>query len=169
MSYFMPEPSLTLPDAESLLDAIRNPDWMKLPHPGKWNVRSDWLVSLLNEMQPSPGGTVYNSEAQSEAEMRLGIESRPDNGDPLATLIYNAQKFRRSDQLIADGYEPLTAEMIERAGVGGKIALLGCEPFNVRETHGAIRLMKPRARNFQVLAQGQPARIVSYGKRTATV
>lgn len=162
MSDFMPDPSIHLRTAEETIDAINDPSWLSLPYPGRWCVRSDFLVALIDEFKRE-GKYPYNSEVQRVAESRLGIPQMPDNQSTLSLLVYNAQKFRRSDRLRAQGLAPLTQEMIDRAGEGGKV-LIGETVFNVRHVGGKLHLMKPRARNRGVFVNDQPAKIVQYGK-----
>lgn len=163
---FMPAPSITLPDESALRAALEDTSWMNLTHPGSWLVRSQYLIDLIYEI--SRRQFPYNSDVQREAEKRLGIPQQDDNGSPLSRLVYNAQGFRRSDELRAEGFEPLTADLLRRAfDAKSQIELQGENALgltvrnllNVREIRGNLYAMKPRAKKYAVSVQGQPARV----------
>ncbi len=163
---FTPAPSITLPDESALRAALVDTSWMDLPYPNSWLVRSQYLIDLISEI--SQREYPYNAVVQREAEKRLGIARQNDNNSPLSRLVYSAQGFRRNDELRAEGFEPLTAELLRRAfdakaqielqgenALGGTVRNL----LNVREIQGNLYAMKPRAKKYAVSVQGQPARV----------
>ena len=169
MPNFMPEPSLTLDTIEDVRAALANPDeWYEMPFPRSWRVKSQWLIGLIDEYAAT-GKFPYNAEVQRLAEARLGIPRQDDNGSALSRLVYNAQRFRRSDQLRADGYAPLTQAMIEEVFARRAHIELMAESvlgnpaptlLNVREIDGGRYAMLPRKRKWAVKPDGQPAKIV---------
>jgi hypothetical protein len=158
MSDFKPEPVLHLVTMEDTRRALIEPSWYA-DRDSRWNVKSDWIISLIDEIEQA-GSYPYNADVQRLAESRLGVDPSPDSGNPLSTLVYNAQCYRRSDQYRAQGFAPLTQAMIDAAGAGANIETQG-GTYNVREVNGQLHLMKPRARVYRVSVIGQPARIVT--------
>lgn len=161
MSKFMPEPSRFLATAGETLEAIRNPEWMKAPHPFRWHVKSQWLCGLIDEYAAT-GKYPYNADVQRLAEDRLGIGPLPESGSPLSTLVYNAQNYRRSDMLIAAGFTSLTQDMIEDAfKLGLKIETRSGVQLTVREIDGKRYAFKPRKRKLAVMPDGSPAKLIT--------
>ena len=111
MPDFMPEPSRVLETLADLIGALANSEeWQSQPYPYGWHVKSLWLIALIDE-STAARGFAYNSEVKRLAEERLGYPPKPDaaysnESDALSQLIYNAQRYRRSDALRAAGYAP---------------------------------------------------------------
>lgn len=188
MSYFEPEPNMTLNSKDDLLGALANENqiFAALPKVSygrepKHNdyfsikIKSLWLVALIDEIAKTQ--YPYNTTVQREAEKRLGIERQGDNGSFLSYLVYFAQRYRSSDQHIADGFAPLTQAMIEQAfKLGGKIETKLEMAFTivvngvtqeeknvqypVREKNGKIYAFVPRSSKKVLSVQGQPAKII---------
>lgn len=151
-----------------------------------WTVKSVWLIGLIDEIIASTGRDfAYNAEVKKLARERLGLPALDDKGnategDALSRLIYNAQNYRHSDKLQADGFVPFTPELLERVREGGqiqphvtelfKIVVNGQESkteptvYNVRTVNGKLYAMKPRKRNAALCPNGQPVKVVKYGK-----
>lgn len=163
MSEFMPEPSLLLPDKDSLIAALASTEWKSWTHPGPYRVRSNFLISLIDEIENS-GKFPYNVDVKILAFERLGIPRLSDKemskeGDPLSTLIYNAQNYRRSDMLRAAGFVPFTNEILENAfKTGRKIECRDGTLLTAKQIDGKIYAMQPRKRKYAVSVQGQPVR-----------
>lgn len=132
------EAALTLATMEDVRDAIarnlrESPEWK----PILWRIRSQWLVSLILEIQAS-GQYPYNATVKQEAEARLGFPAQDSEyyhreGDTLSLLVYNAQCFLRSDkarqqeaQETADGWVRPTDEWL-RARMGKHVDVLRAE------------------------------------------
>jgi hypothetical protein len=173
--YFM-APSVTLETAGELLEALETPaiveSWESKPYPFSWRVRSEWLVNLIREIEES-GQYPYNATVAQLAISRLGLPEMSyaelsKEGTTLSRLVYNAQGFRRSDDLVNAGYSQLDQAMVESAGDGGRIEIAGenllggpcSNVFNVRRVNGELYLMKPNARKYRLMITGQPAKIV---------
>lgn len=113
-------------------------------------------------------GLVGNADVAMLAEKRLGYPPKKheeyQHGD-LATLVYNAQNYRHSDQLIADGFVPITQELLDETGVGGEIVTAGDRTFRLREVSGKLYAMLPRKRNQALSINGQPVKVVKQGKK----
>jgi hypothetical protein len=164
MSEFLPDPAKVLPDKESLLHAIQHPEeWFHTEE--KWQTRSDFLITLIDRIEAS-GHYPYNADVRVLAHEELGLEpisykDAHNEGNPLSWLIYKAQGYRRSDKLRADGYEPLTAELLERAAKMKAKVQIGtylCTPKKVGDRWFAF---KPRARTNAFLPNGAPVKIVA--------
>ena len=188
MSYFEREPDLVLYTKADLKNALVNEDQifanmpkaryigeeMENNHMAK-RIKSVWLIALIDEITQTQ--YPYNSTVQREAEKRLGIEKQSNNSSFLSALVYFAQSFRESDNLIANGFAPLTQEMIDQAfKLGGKIEthsemviqiVVNGETqahkntqYPVREKNGKVYAFVPRSSKRVLLVQGQPAKIV---------
>lgn len=126
-----------------------------------WEVQSTWICERLNEYEKS--GFVYNSEAQRKIEAEEGLPRFNDNNSALSLLIYNAQKYRRSDRLRQEGWSYLNPEMVKTAiEQKRKIEVLGenvlyqtikklCRPVQNGDVY-AVLLPKARTKGF--LANG---------------
>lgn len=166
--YFMPTPSLHLKDENDLRAALDNPEYMDWPYPRKWHVRSDFIIGIIDEIAME-GKYPYNIDVQRRTEARLEIGQQNDNQSPLSVLVYNAQKFRHSDERIKAGYEPLSQELLDRAGEGAQIEVQGetiiggmCTVlYNVRKIGEKLYAMQPRKRKYALSILGQPAKIVN--------
>ena len=166
--YFQPEPWLTL-DKAATLALIAGGEWPAGSdnHMNKWQIKSMWLCDELNAQEKN--GYVYNAEAQRKIEAQEGIGPFNENGSILSILIYNAQSYRRSDKLIAQGYAPLSVKLIEEAirakqkievvgeNIIGGTAKTVCRPV-IRA--GKAFALLARARNRGFLPDGRPARLV---------
>lgn len=164
MAEFKENPVLILEDLEAVREFATGPDRRKGAGMDAYRIKSLWLISLIDEHVAS-GHYPYNSCIKKLAEQRMGFPPKPEaeysrEGDNLSLLIYNAQCYRRSDQLHADGFIPLTTELIERLGEGSKLELQGGTVLTIKSKHGRLYAMKPHARNYCVLPHGDPVRIV---------
>lgn len=137
-----------------------------------YRIKSVWLVSLIDEIVAG-GKYPYNADVKKLAEQRLGFPPKTyaqysQEGDALSTLVYNAQKFRRSDNFERQGYEPFTEEVLERAHRTGQAiefyasGIMGdsIHRLNVRQIGERLYAMKPKKRKMYVPPQGQPVRLV---------
>jgi hypothetical protein len=151
-----------------------------------WTVKSVWLMGLIDEIIATTGRDfAYNAEVKKLARERLGLPALSDadnakEGDALSRLIYNAQNYHHSDKLQAQGFVPFTPELLERVREGGqiqphvtelfKIVVNGQESktestvYNVRTVNGKLYAMKPRKRNSALAPNGQPVKVIKYGK-----
>ena len=128
---------------EGVREALSNTSWKDKKHPFCYKVKSDWLIALVDEIIRGKGkGFAYNVDVRILAEERLGGFPKrtqaeySQEGTPLSTLIYNAQCFRRSDDLLTQGYVPVSQEMVDQAfAAGGKIQTPG-QLYNVRKVNG---------------------------------
>lgn len=169
MSEFEPDPLMVLTTQEETLKAILDPEWMEDSDIDglKWNTKSVWLCDLIEEM--SQIKYPYNTLVMREAEKRLGIPQQEDNASALSLLVYKAQGYRRHDNLVRDGYTPLTQEMVEQAHALGKWIeikgsnMLGGDAYAKRKPRvvgDTLYLMEPKKRKYATSIAGQPARIV---------
>lgn len=186
---FEPNPDLTFFDDKDLLNALANEDQIfagipKVSWTAKENKRNDyfskkikslWLIALIDEMAKTE--YPYNATVQREAEKRLGLERQNDNNSFLSYLVYYAQSYRRSDNLLAAGFVPLTQAMIAQAFerkakietyseaifefvVNGQKLPNKNKLYVPREKNGKVYAFVPRCKNRVLSAQGQPAKIV---------
>lgn len=171
MSSFMPPPSLTLTTQADLEAHLANSArWM---HAGnredKWNVKSLWLIAIIDEIVAA-GQYPYNAEVRRIAEQRLGYPkvSKAElarEGTPLSTMIYNAQQYQESDFLTAQGFRPLTQELIDEIGEGGKLTGSGGKELRIRFVSGKLYAMEPGKRRYAISPQGNPVKVIKRGKR----
>ena len=152
-------------DKAQTLDALKNPGFMG--NFDKWRVKSQWLCDELNRME-AEGGFVYNAQALRAIEKPEGLEPGDENGSPLALLIYNAQGYRSEDKVLAQGYKPLTPELVRLAielkrrievlgenFIGGAVKAYGFRP--VLNPDGSAFVLAPRSRTKGFRADGQAA------------
>ncbi len=179
MPNFMPEPSLTLETREDVIMALADETTWTRPYPFDWRIKSKWIIGLIDEIV-STGKYPYNADVKKLASQRLGYPAMSDaeyatEGDHLSRLVYNAQGYRRSDQLIAGGYAPFTREMLAEAhAAGAKVEIVaetvigGCATVTLtpKEIDGAVYAMLPKKRKRYIPTSGQPAKIVA-GKRAS--
>ena len=129
MSEFMPEPTQILETMEDVRKYIAN------PRKNDFKIKSLWLIEVIGEIA-NTGKFPYNADVLLLAEEKLGLPKKTyaeasKEGTPLSMLVYNAQRFRRSDKLKADGYVPCTQEFLERVGKGGRIVVHNDEIFKI--------------------------------------
>lgn len=143
---------------EDVRQALSDPAWHTNIH-SKWRVKPEWLIGLIDEYEAT-GKYPYNADIQAIAETRLGLPVSNEANRQLATLVYNAQNYRRDDRLRAAGFEPLTEAML-RSAFEQKVQIeTQCgNVYNVREIDGKLYAMKPRKRKWAMPVQGQPARL----------
>lgn len=167
---FKADPVLVLQGIEGVRAALAEPDpWFKLVG-DRYRVKSDWLIDLIDEIAATR--YPYNAVIRALARERLGLPalSEAENareGTPLSALVYNAQNYRHSDQLRAQGYEPLTQELAERAYAEGKVVIGQNETvLSPREVSGKVYLFKPRKRvNAVFIGNCEPVRLADAPKR----
>lgn len=165
MSEFQPEPFLTLDQPATL--ALLAQGIEALPDSlAKYRVKSTWLCTLLNERE-KVDGYQYNTKFQAWLERQFSLGPYPENKSVLSILIYNAQRYRRHDVMIQDGWTPGTPEILQQAfKQGRKLEWLGeniiggstIGTLNIREVNGQIYAFPPRKRN-PVDVTGRPVRI----------
>lgn len=165
MSEFMSKPEREL-TREETLELLRS--GAPLPETGlsKFRIKSQWLCDLLNEREAT-GEYQYNATFQRWFEREFNLMPSGENGSVLSTLIYNAQCYRRSDKLQADGWRPASSDLLQEAfDRKAKVELCtdglmgsGITTLNVRQINGQLYAMKPRARNKAVMLMGQPMRL----------
>ncbi len=167
MSHFEPEPSLLLPDKQTTLDALNNPEWMEWKYPLGWHVKSQWLCDQLNHYETTIGYP-YNSAVQRWIEKNESIGPFDENGSPLSRLIYIAQKYLHSDRLRADGWvSGSPAILTEALQLKKPIEILKDSIFGgehitkltVREVKGELYPFAPKKRKYAVSIGGEPVRI----------
>jgi hypothetical protein len=170
MAEFMPEPSLVLETADDLRAALADTAWMHREYPYSWRVKSVWLIGLIDEIVAADRERdfAYNLDVQRQAEARLGIPPMDENDSPLSRLVYNAQQYRRSDRLRAEGFEPFTDDLVARAWRSTRAIELQGENMlggtvrarlAVRQIAGKLYAMPPKARKRYFRPSGQPARL----------
>lgn len=131
-------------------------------HCDKWSVKSTWICERLNAFESD--GYVYNAQAQRRIEAEEDLPAHEENGSILSILIYNAQRYRQEDRLTAEGYEPLTPDLVQRAMatnrkvevqgeniIGGACVTL-CRPI---QTADGYAVLLPKKRNKGFRANGQ--------------
>lgn len=190
----MPEPLRQLNTREEVLAAVTDDAWDRRPGRDMYRIRSQWIIDIIKELlatDPKAGkkGWVYNADIKALAHERLGLGTlthadAAKEGDGLSTLVYNAQNYHRSEQLVEQGYKPLTQELLEQAGEGGKIEPLieslftivvrtaeGTQEvenkpdhYTIKRKGGKLYAMKPRSRTRSLKA-GWPVKVVKQGKK----
>ena len=163
-NHFIGAPVLTLHGIEGVKAALAAPEqWCNLPYPGKYRVKSDWIIGLITEIEAS-GKYPYNLTVAKLAHARLGLPPMTDHEldhGHLATLVYNAQRYRNSDSLVAEGYTPLRESMLQEAFKQKRKIVTRCGlTLTVREINGKLWAFKPRKR-VQAVALGfdNPAKL----------
>lgn len=165
----MPPPSQLLPNRDDILQALQHPGWMANKQPDPWLIKSQWLCDLLNDYEAHVGYP-YNASFQRWLEQREGWSPSPENGSPLSRLIYNAQRFRRSDSLRMQGWEAGTpallaqayntqacVEVLQDSAIGGQ-TVVRCR---VREIGGRLYAVPPRRRTHHLSIETLPCRLVA--------
>lgn len=184
MSYFMPAPKLNLETTQELLDLLNSGKYPEgFTAMDTFEIRSTYIVEAIKDvMKRENRDMVYNTEVTALVRERLGLESLPkeisaDEGSMLSRLVYNAQCYRRSEEYVAEGYEPFTEELVAKAFALGKkidvrsesiftIVVNGVKQIpeksflTVRMIEGKLYSFRPRKRNKYVIADGRPARLV---------
>ena len=166
MSNFRREPDLILPDAASLIAFLAAPEPAK--RSDRWHIKAIYLCELARTII-AEGEYPYNALIKERAVKELGLDAAkytPYNqeGDDLSQLIYNAQRYRHSDDLIAAGFAPLDEAMIRKAYNTGKKVLVGntvCTPKQIGDAWWAM-LPRSRTRGHRGYPDGSdtPAKIV---------
>lgn len=128
MSEFMPDPTRILADKTELLAALTDLTWYEERNArdcatGRSGILSLWLYDLINQLK-AEGELPYNAQVKQRATAELGFPPGhfgPDHveGNPLSSLIYNAQNYVRSDTLRGKGFAPATEEMLLRCMSNG--------------------------------------------------
>ena len=168
MSQFKEAPVLVLETLEDVRTFIQKPrNELKHLVSDQFRIKSLWLIALIDEIV-AIGKYPYNADVALLADERLGNPVKPyteysRDGTTLSLLVYNAQCYRRSDQLYADGYVPFTESVLKTAYEQGKGIHLRSEsvPLRVRNKSGKLYAMKPSMRKFHIAPQGQPVRLAS--------
>ncbi len=145
---------------------------------GEFHVKSQWLCDLLNERE-KVDGYQYNTQFQRWFEKEFNVGPYAENGSTISILVYNAQGYRRHDQLIAEGFQPGTDELLRQAFEqkkpielkvdhlftfvvnGEKQENPSVERLKVREIEGKLYAMRPKKRKYAVSIDGRPVRLAS--------
>ncbi len=181
MTFPMPPPIISLPTMSEVMAALVDTGWWTNGNT-RYRVRSQWLIGLIEEvMAREKREFAYNAEVKALASERLGTtlthKQAAMEGDALSALVYNAQGYRRSELLVAEGFVPLTDQLLEEVGEGGQIAARvenlftivingekagkpEPEVYIVRRVGGKLYAMKPRKRKYALGVHGQPVRVV---------
>jgi hypothetical protein len=168
--YFEAPPLYVLETDDDLRAALANPEWDKKK---ARDTRSQTCVRVVAALKEK-GLLPYNDQVQREVERVLGIPKQPDNGCVLSMLVYKAQAYHRTDQRLAEGYQPFTREMQEEAYRTGRKILVKRESviavngvpdedmeLIVNMIDGKLYAQPPRARRKYYGANGQPAKFGS--------
>ncbi len=149
---------------EQTLALLANPGDF-LERRDKWEVKSQYLCDFMNDLERT--GYVYNTAAMRAFEKAHGLPLFGDNGSVLSLLVYNAQGYRRGDQLVAEGWRP-GAELMETAFAAGRKILvkgeniLGGEArelLTVRKIDGKLYAMRPHKRKYAVNIAALPCKL----------
>lgn len=162
MSQFKQEPVFVLHTMQDVLNAINTPNWREKQKTNIFNIKSLWLVQLIKEIQTTQ--FPYNHTVKQIAEQKLGFPTQPEihyhtEGDTLSALIYNAQKYIRSDQLKADGYTEFTQTFIDSLQQNTEIITESKTIYKIKLLDGKLRALKPNKRKNYTLPQGEPVKI----------
>ena len=156
MSEILNPPVMTLDGPDAIRAAVKSAPWQNRD---RFQIKSPWMIALIEEIEAT-GQYPYNAVVQREAEKRLGIAEQPDNGSTLSVLVYNAQRYRRSDELEAGGYVKVTDAMVKEAHAKGlKIETPGGTLYTVREVEGKLYTFKPRHRRWASGLTGYPGKL----------
>lgn len=131
----------------------------------KWQVKSQALCNFMDAMEET--GYVYNLQAQRAFEQKHNLPPMDENGSVLSVLVYNAQRYRRADTLVRDGWQPGSV-LLPLCKGGDKIQVKGyniiggacVETLNIREINGEKFAMRPHKRKFAVNITGLPCKRV---------
>ncbi len=165
----LPDPELTLPTMETVRDACAKnlrEVWKRQDHPYLFRIKSLWIIELIAEIEAS-GGVTANSVIKKLAEERLGYPPKREaeysvEGDTLSILIYNAQNFRRSDELRARGFVlGDEAILLEAFATNRKLELPSGTLLTVRKLNGKPRAFLPRARTTYQEIGGYPVKLAA--------
>jgi hypothetical protein len=179
MPEFMPEPKVHLTTAEELIDYLSNhPDNHcnnQFYPPSKDDVnetKSDFLCDCIRELE-SNGKFPYNCDVWMLARKKLGLEEidynfwwdnqreYPFSYKILYIMVCRASQYKSSDDLISNGFVPVTQEMIDQAGINKKkIKTQNGTIYNIKKIGESWYAMKPYARNYALSVQGQPVKII---------
>jgi hypothetical protein len=161
---FKEAPSLVLDTQADVAEAIAA-DWRANGCPAganQWKIKSLWLISLIDRTV-ADGNYPYNATIKRLAETALGFAPKSEaeysrEGDTLSLLIYNAQCYRRSDALRAEGFEPATEALVSAIGIGGHLWLRDGVKLTIKATPRGPMLFRPRHRTMALAATGFPVR-----------
>jgi hypothetical protein len=162
-------PVIRVLDKEQTLAAIQHgndraaafPDLDTFKH---WNIKSQWFCDLLDERE-KVDGSQYNAGFLRWFEKENNVGPFDENDSVASMLIYNAQRYRRIDKAIREGWKPLTPELVQEAidrkakiemlgenMLGGQVQQAGYRPL--KRDDGIYFVMAPRARNRGFRADG---------------
>jgi hypothetical protein len=148
MTNFRRAPDLILPDAATLVQFLAQA--APPPDVDPWHIKAIYLVDLSRAII-AEGEYPYNAVIKKRAVKELGLDPAEytpyhQERDNLSQLIYNAQQYRHADDLVADGYSPLTDAMIQKAYNTGKKVLVGGRLCTPKRLNGEWWAMLPRSR-----------------------
>lgn len=147
---FFPLPTKVLFTKEEVQEALQQS--LQLNIEMDWETYSCWIASIPGE---------YKTQVMREVECQLGISQQPDDGSFLSKLVYNTMRMRPYVTLAAEGYIPLTEEVIaDTFAKGQKLKTESGVILSVRNIDGKLFAMKPRKRKYAVIPFGQPVKIM---------
>ena len=172
MPEIIPPPEVVLETREALLQALTDTAWHKTPSLARYSVKSLWLCNLIERLFAEKRVRfAYNSEVACRARLELGLPAASphaagDESGPLGTLIYNAQQYVASDYLVAEGYEPFTRAVVDRAFHQGlQVEFVNGARGTVRQIGTELHCMVPRCRTRAFRVDGTtPVRLVRKGQ-----
>ena len=108
-------PRLVLETMEDVRSAMQGD--RKSLGPDPYDIKSVWVISLIDEIA-AEGKYPYNATIKKLAEQRLGLPPKSEaeyakEGDVLSLMVYNAQKYRRHDKIVAAGFIPFTEALLQ--------------------------------------------------------
>lgn len=180
----MPEPKIHLHTADNLIKYLKNhPDNLSKnsfypPFNDDVNeTKCDFLIECIHELV-SNGKYPYHASVWELAREKLGYEKMDyyywwENQRQfsyelklLYILVCRASDYRHSDDLIAEGYNPLTDEFVNQAYLlGAKIkTVAGNEPYNIKMINDKLYVVPKYSRNKAIRIEGQPAKMVFKNK-----
>ena len=153
MPDFMPTPKIHLKTKEDLINFLKNPDDLGFD---KWNVKSDYIIDCIYEVEKS-GKYPYNDLVEELARKEIKVDS-----NLFSTLVYNAQKYKRSDELTAAGYVPLWPVTLEKAyELGYRLQTESGKVCRVKRIGDNFYAIPSRCRNKCLIVDGQPVKFVN--------
>lgn len=188
MTEFAKQPKLHLNDEASLRNALTNPEWANQKRVPEitgivdidtnervsiLEVRSAFIVDLITRMIAESRAKgirnfAYNVDVQREVERLLGLPAGPENGTTLSWLVYAAQGFQRSEALVAEGYVPLTPELVlEAKAAKCKVMTPSGQIAAPREKDGHVYLFLAKSRTQALSVNGQAVRLIDPKKSKA--
>jgi len=168
MGYFQPPALLRLWTKEELEAALADTSWHQ-DRDTRYRVRSQFIIDTINEIIAEQQGLrhfAYNAEVFARVREKLGLPRLSDRenaqeGTPLSALVYSAQCYRRSEELVAKGFSAGSEQMLQNAfDTDSKILTQSGDLLKVRKVRDKLYAFRPYKRTRYVDICGYPARIV---------